>query len=937
MKGLLIIGGENARSLFQPYKKIFIFFITICAITAVVSSAYAAWSIDSSINTPICTAPSDQNVPRVVSDSAGGAIISWNDHRNDDGDLYAQRVDVNGNILWALNGVPISTAPGAQYLHEMVSDGNGGAIFAWYDTRNNVPSNPNLYAQRVDANGVVQWAANGILIRAADDMYLSLKIVSDGNGGAIIIWDERRNGTIMLYAQRIDATGKMLWQNGGVPVSIMVGSNSFIPDATSDGFGGAIVTWTDFRNDAYNPDIYAQRIDANGKVLWTANGVPVCTSGGIQDQPRIVNDGSGGAIVVWHYYHNWINTLHAQRVDANGNLTWPTAGIAVATLINSQVMTDLMSDGSGGAIITWFDSTGSQFDVYAQRINGSGQLQWTAAGLAITNTKTSWVSRVTTDGSGGAIITWQDSRNGSDADIFAQRVNASGQMLWRTNGVPIATSSIFQDSPILVSDNSGGAIIAWEQNCSPSCDLYAQRVSPGVFPLANISASPTQLDFGSITVGGHSSAQIVTLTETTGVSALSLGALSITGTNASEFAKVSDNCSSGSLLLTNCMVQILFSPTSSGPKSANLIIPSNDANSPTLSITLLGTGDNAPVPHIAVAPTSITFSGITAGHLSLPQIITVTNSGTAPLSIESISLQGTDVSQFMIADSNCSNSTLAPSGSCFLEAVFSPTAQGSKTASISIFSSDPDTREFKVSLAGSTTASTGIAVAVSNATLGGVTITDTATGGPANYTPQAVVSFSATSVTGPVGVTISRFSTPKDLVIYKLVNGEWKQLYPSNTCRGISNIAVSGSSLTFTITDNGDCDSDPNVGAIYDPVAIGQSSGTGANGGGSGGCFIATAAYGSYLNPHVSALRNFRDKYLMTNGPGRSFVTLYYRYSPPMADYITQHEALRLIVRLALTPIIFTIQYPIFVSIILLLIVTGRVLWRQSTHKHHLS
>lgn len=86
--------------------------------------------------------------------------------------------------------------------------------------------------------------------------------------------------------------------------------------------------------------------------------------------------------------------------------------------------------------------------------------------------------------------------------------------------------------------------------------------------------------------------------------------------------------------------------------------------------------------------------------------------------------------------------------------------------------------------------------------------------------------------------------------------------------------------------------------------SVGVSSG----GGGGGACFIATAAYGSYLHPQVQILRDFRDSYLLTNAPGRAFVKIYYRFSPPAADFIAQHETIKLLVRLFLTPFIFIIN-----------------------------
>ncbi|MDX1252485.1 MAG: DUF11 domain-containing protein [Gammaproteobacteria bacterium] len=75
-------------------------------------------------------------------------------------------------------------------------------------------------------------------------------------------------------------------------------------------------------------------------------------------------------------------------------------------------------------------------------------------------------------------------------------------------------------------------------------------------------------------------------------------------------------------------------------------------------------------------------------------------------------------------------------------------------------------------------------------------------------------------------------------------------------------------------------------------------------------CFIATAAYGSFLDPHVQALRDFRDRYLLTNAPGRAFVAWYYEHSPPLAAFIARHDSLRATARAVLTPVVYAVKYP---------------------------
>ena len=149
---------------------------------------------------------------------------------------------------------------------------------------------------------------------------------------------------------------------------------------------------------------------------------------------------------------------------------------------------------------------------------------------------------------------------------------------------------------------------------------------------------------------------------------------------------------------------------------------------------------------------------------------------------------------------------------------------------------------------------------------------------------------------------------------------------PSDTCFAIVSITTnSGNSqyATMQIISN-----DPDEGILTVPLAgYREAPSLGDDVVTTGGprCFIATAAYGSYLDPHVQVLRDFRDRYLVTNPAGRAFVRSYYRHSPPVADFINRHAALRLLTRWVLTPVVFGIEYPVVLLLIMLAMVVMKI------------
>jgi hypothetical protein len=217
---------------------------------------------------------------------------------------------------WVRDGNPVCTAGADQYLTDIIGDGTGGIIVVWTDERGG-EYEEDIYAQRIDASGNPMWGADGIPLCTAPGYQVRAWLVSDCEGGVIVVWGDERDGELRPYAQRIDGSGAALWAPGGVPVG--TDTNSGYPDAVSDGGGGAIVA---LKSDA---GLYVLQIGPAGVPLWDPGGVQLTTVTADKDisVPALASDGAGGAIVTWQeYYENHYNRVVAQHVSASGTPGW---------------------------------------------------------------------------------------------------------------------------------------------------------------------------------------------------------------------------------------------------------------------------------------------------------------------------------------------------------------------------------------------------------------------------------------------------------------------------------------------------------------------------------------------------------------------------------------------------------------------------------------
>jgi hypothetical protein len=446
--------------------------LTLVALCLFPSVGHAQWKLD---GTAISTALNGQISPNLIGDGAGGMDITWSSGQPGSYDIYAQRVNSLGATQWASDGVALCSATNSQLYPVIAADASGGAIVAWVDVRT---GSGHIYARRINSAGVPQWTADGVAICTAANTQDSPVIISDGAGGAIIAWRDYRSGVSDIYAQRINSAGVVQWTANGVPVCAATGDQGYVR-MVSDGVGGAILAWQDYRNASYSI-IEVQRLNSAGTALWFPNGGAVADLATGAIGPDLVSDGAQGAIVSWQDSRNSSLDLYAQRVSAAGSSQWTIEGIALVTAAGTQNGQKMIPEGTGGAIVAWHDNRSGGWDIYAQKISFGGAIQWPANGVTVCAAASDQLyPAIATDAAGGAIIAWQDLRSGLYIP-YAQRLDATGAPQWTTNGTPLSTVANM-DAVVVQPDGAGNAIVAWEdQRTGSSYDVYAQRVD-GVY------------------------------------------------------------------------------------------------------------------------------------------------------------------------------------------------------------------------------------------------------------------------------------------------------------------------------------------------------------------------------------------------------------------------------------------------------------------------
>ncbi len=424
--------------------------------------------------------------PAVAFDGTNFLLV-WSDDRSGTTDIYGARVNQAGALLDP-NGIPISTAPDWQE-YPSVSFGGSDYMVVWEDWRQSEESD--IYGSRVTTSGNVLDTAGIPISTASDDQYTPV-IAFDGTN-YLVVWEDWRGVDPDIYGARVNQAGVVL-DHGGIPISTAFDSQQ----SPSVGFDGTnfLAAWEDYRFGTIS-EVYAARINSSGTVL-DPTGFPVEGDTSLYGISTNVASGPAGCLVTWTF--TWPYSINScvwgARVSSTGTVL-DSSGIIVSSAANAQVQPAIGFDGNN-YLVAYVSQGRSAYDIYGMRVSQSG-VSLDSGPIRVTNRSGNWAGpSVAFDGT-NYLVVW------AGESCYAARVSPAGAVLDTAGifvtGIASRPKVIFNGSSFLVVWAGGGST-------GNGNGIFGKRISvAGVIldtvPI-NICVSDSPCEYPALASGGGS-------------------------------------------------------------------------------------------------------------------------------------------------------------------------------------------------------------------------------------------------------------------------------------------------------------------------------------------------------------------------------------------------------------------------------------------------
>ncbi|UCC79996.1 MAG: hypothetical protein JSW64_01170 [Candidatus Zixiibacteriota bacterium] len=458
-------------------------FFTAIIFLLVAITAFAQWPVSSDSNMIICDRFGDQCIPKIAAASDGGCYVSWFDHSSGNYDVYMQRLNGNGVIQWDSGGMLISNETQETWLtdYDMTVDGDDHAIVVFNDTR--AGGDWDIYAYRISPNGDFIWGTSGLTLSDNVNFEANAVVTVTSSGNFVFAWQDE----ISVYLRKVDPQGTDMWSPHTINITSTYGTvKPRIVSAESDDVIVAVMQASG--PNYWDPQhLYAHKFDSLGVEQWGSGGVAISTAGGIAPYMDydLTSDGDGGAYSFWYDDRDMSLNAYVQHILSDGAMAWTANGVQVSLAAGElQMYPSLVRFSSSSEVLVFYLATDINQNlngVHGQKLDSLGTRQWGSNGIVfvpMTNQTRSHISAQPQPE--GAVIVYKEYPPGSaiQSYIKATRVDMDGNQVWSTSPVDMCSNLSEKIRVPTTVNDSGMVIAAWDDGrLDPNGDIYLQNIN----------------------------------------------------------------------------------------------------------------------------------------------------------------------------------------------------------------------------------------------------------------------------------------------------------------------------------------------------------------------------------------------------------------------------------------------------------------------------
>lgn len=441
----------------------------------------AQWSTNAAVNNQICGLSGEQAIPKIATCSNGDTYIGYFSNESGNYDVRLQRLDAQGNLLWATDGIMISTNPQQTWLTDwdMTVDNGNNCILAFNDIRNS--GNLNVVVYRISPSGSFLWGANGIMLSNSTAFNAAPKVVATAAGNVVVAWSADN----VIIMQKLNPAGALQWGANGITLS---SANRLTwPQLLPVGSDDVIMKYFDDSGPVNAPTrhVFAQRYDASGSAVWSTPA-QISIAGGISAWTQIfpfINDGNDGFFICWNDDRDMNNrsSVFVQHVNSGGTVLFTANGVEVtnASSMNHYYPQMALPTGSTDVYVFWNEMNANQdnWGIYGQKVNSSGALQWGSTGMVfIPVTTTNVYPYAARKSPTDVVLFYEEYTNAINGLIKAMRIDPSGSFLWTPSQKTMCSVVSQKVHPVINEFGNNQWIASWEDSRNGNTDIYAQNI-----------------------------------------------------------------------------------------------------------------------------------------------------------------------------------------------------------------------------------------------------------------------------------------------------------------------------------------------------------------------------------------------------------------------------------------------------------------------------